>query len=169
MRKIILGILLIMFNHCLKSQDFSLHKFNAMTLNNISMEELFNDDISWSFFKQRMGNPSQEYITNEMDGEYQDKHFIYSGAHFVFTNYLGPYEFDDVTITSANYVFTYDGLQIKVGNNISSLISKFPQAHANRKPDRIYILHSLIDGIAMTIYYNPQDIISEIRLKEDHL
>ena len=144
-----------------KAQEFATDKFNAMTLNTITMEDLFQRDISWAFFKSKMGTPTNE--REEVGDENTYKFFDYSGAHFNYSNYLGPFDFREALITSSNYVFTYDGLQIKVGNALSTVSSKFPQAYANRKDGEMYIHHALGD-IVMTLYYDNNGLITKIEL-----
>ena len=145
-----------------KAQEFATDKFNAMTLNSITMEDLFQENVSWTFFKSKMGTPTSEPSVNH-EGEYTLKHFYYTGAHFNFNNYLGQYDFNEAVITSSNYVFTYDGLQIKVGNALSTVSSRFPQAYANRKDGEMYIHHAL-GGIVMTLYYDNNGMITKVEL-----
>lgn len=167
MKTYILIILVFCLGYTVNAQEFSQQKFNAMTLNGMTMNELFTQDISWSFFKQKMGNPTQEYTSSEMEGEFQMKHFVYNGAHFYYSDYLGQYDFFRVEITNASYSFLYDGFEIKVGNNISGLSSKFPQQYSDRLPERVSILHELADNIVMRIYYDQQGVITKIELRED--
>ena len=133
-----------------------------MTLNTITMEDLFQENISWTFFKSKMGTPTSEPSVNH-EGEYTLKHFYYPGAHFNYNNYLGQYDFNEAVITSSNYVFTYDGLQIKVGNALSTVSSKFPQAYNERSNGRVLIHHKVAD-IVMRIYYNGNNVITKIEL-----
>lgn len=164
-----LFLLLTLTHFSALSQGFTKDEFLDMTLNQMKMSELFQDNISWAFFKQKMGIPTQEYNSSGMDGEFTIKHFDYSGVKFKFTDYLGPYEFYKVEITNSSYTFTYDGLQFKVGDNISTLSSKFPQAYADRKVDKMYIKHALADGIYMTLNFDPQGVITKIELTANYL
>lgn len=152
------------------SQDFSIPKFRAMTLNSMTMDDMvFTQNIDWSSFKQIMGTPSQEYLTSHMEGEYQIKHFEYSGAHFQFSNYLDNYEFFSVEITSQNFVFTYDGVEIKVNNNLNSLAGKFPQEYNAKSNGQMHIILEQVDGVGMTIFYNSNEEITKIELLQNFL
>ena len=144
-----------------KAQEFANDKFDAMTLNSITMEDLFQKDISWAFFKSKMGTPTSE--REEVGDENTYKIFDYSGAHFNYSNYLGPFYFREALITSPSYVFTYDGLQIKIGNALSTVSSKFPQAYNERSNGRVLIHHKVAD-IVMRIYYNGNNVITKIEL-----
>ena len=125
------------------------------------MDELFQQNIGWGFFKSKMGTPTNETI--EVGEEDTNKYFYYSGAEFNYSNYLGPFDFGYAIITSSGYVFTYDGLQIKVGNYISTVSAKFPQAYSTRKNGEMYIHHEF-GGIVMTLYYNGANTITKIKL-----
>ena len=152
---------LLQLSSWLTAQEFTKDKFNAMTLNNMTMDELFQQNIGWGFFKSKMGTPTNEAI--EVGEEDTNKYFYYSGAEFNYSNYLGPFDFGYAIITSSGYVFTYDGLQIRVGNYISTVSAKFPQAYSARKNGEMYIHHEF-GGIVMTLFYNDANAITKIKL-----
>ena len=151
----------------LSAQDFLKQPFLEMTLNDITMAELFEDNIDWNFFKSKFGTPISETL-KDYDREYKEKKFIYSGAQFRFSDYLGPYMFREASIESSNFVFLYDKTEIKVGNQIENLAQKFPNQYSTRNGGRMIIYHEFAD-IIMVLKYNSAGIISKIVLSQSML
>ena len=71
-------------------------------------------------------------------------------------------------IESTSYVFTYDGLQIKIGNQVSTLGTKFSEPYNARSDGRLIIFHEFAD-IRMRIHYNTSNVITKIELLHDLL
>ena len=167
MKNILICFTLFSLSITLDAQELTKDKFNTMTLNGVTMDDLFIENIDWTFFKSKMGNPTSESVTNH-DGEFNTKQFIYPGAIFTYSDYLGYYDFFKVIITSTNYTFVYDGLQIKVGNSLSSVATKFTQAYADKLDDWLFINHEFAD-ITLRLYYNMSGVITKIELRQDYL
>lgn len=169
MKNIKILILLIFFFRvqAIKAQDFQIDKFSTMTLNSVSMNALMpeNATSAWAVIRSSFGVPIKEYDTFI---ESNKKHFEYSGAEFIYDDSLGDFDLLVARITSPNYVFTYDGLQIKVDNNISTLSAKFPLQYGKKKEGRMFVSLTIAD-IWMTIYYDSNNIITKIELLQDLL
>ena len=168
MKKMYLLVLLyIVFLDAVNAQDFTIDKFNQMTLNSISMNQLFpsGKGMNWSLISSNFGKPIKQYDTFV---ESNRKHFEYSGAELIYDDGLGGFYFLVAIVTSPNYVFTYDGLQIKVGNNISTLSAKFPLKYNKRSEGEMYISHIVAD-IWMAIYYDSNNVITKIKLEQNLL
>jgi hypothetical protein len=149
------------------AQDFKMNEFSDMTLNGLSMNILMQENASraWALIRAEFGRPLKEY---EDFIESRRKYFEYSGAMFIYDDNLGDFMLLLVEITSSNYVFTYDGLQIKVGNNISTLSAKFPLKYNKRSEGEMYISHIVAD-IWMAIYYDSNNVITKIKLEQNLL
>jgi len=164
MRHLILAILFCTTLN-LAGQELAESKFSQMTLNSITMDELFSQHSDWNLFKTKMGNPISESVV-PFDMVYEIQTFEYSGAVFTFSNFLRPFDFGKVVITSQSYAFLYDGLEIKVGNHINTVSQKFPNAYATRTNGKIYMSHEFAD-IVLRIYYDSGNVITKIELFQD--
>lgn len=149
------------------AQDFKMNEFSDMTLNGLSMNILMQENASraWALIRAEFGKPLKEY---EDFIESKKRYFEYSGAMFIYDDNLGDFMLLLVEITSSNYVFTYDGQEIKVGNNISTLSTKFPLQYDKRKDGEMFVSHTFGD-IWMSIYYDSNDHISKIELLQNLL
>ena len=165
--KLLFVVILFLVIKIINAQDFEQSKFGAMTLNNITINELMPENAStaWSSIRAKFGIPKKEYQTTK---ESTKKYFEYSGAMFIYDDNLGDFMLLLVEITSPNYVFTYDGLQIKVGNNISTLSGKFPLQYNKKEDGGMYIFDSIVD-ICMAIYYDSNNVITKVKLQQSLL
>ena len=165
MKKIyILTLCLLTLGFKFYGQDLEAQKFNQMTLNNMSMDDLFGPRTNWTSFKSIMGAPLSE-SSRSVDGEYNEKKFLYNGAEFRFSDYLRPFDLRKATITTSAYIFTYDGVQIKVGNQLNTLSQKFSDEYVNRRNGRMIIKHEFAD-IVLRVFYNSSNVISKIELAQ---
>ena len=78
MKRFFIIFILLACAYRLSAQDFLKQPFLEIILNNITMAELFEDNMDWNFLKSKLGTPISESL-KDYDGEYKDKNFVYSG------------------------------------------------------------------------------------------
>ena len=139
MKKLILIICLTAISICCKAQN-AIHS-SEITINGI---QFFGNNVS--LVTQHFGQPNsiEDYFF-EMDDVMSQK-YIYNGILF----YIVNSKVNSFEITGNNYAFTSNN--IKVGNNINSLQSIYPNSFSNKKSDALIIRFNNIDRFICLLY-----------------
>ena len=183
MKKVLPILLLLISGSVSKAQN----SWGILSLEDYATIKIINDQYSQSMSltdidKQPInGNWSQLNLlgvglpacsTNEYTGT--ECYIRKPGIEIYYSNQLGGFMMGKLTITNINFGFKIKGQLIKIGDDVSKLLSVHSDAYSKRQKvrsrtidDHQVLLHLAETGVAISFRYDPQtNCITMIRVSQ---
>lgn len=92
--------------------------------------------LNQTSFLQKFGLPLEKKIMYSEIDETNMDHLVYNGLDVWFINN----NFESLSLNSKNYCLIFlNGIEIKVGDDVSSIINLFPKSWLNKRDDLIFV------------------------------
>lgn len=166
----------LLLTNCIQGQNkvyYPFEVFSEITLNDkLSIVELSNTNLSSENLTTYMGTPNNEECIDFT--AYSRCTLFYDGLILKYTDRYGSFDFDSARFTNSIPNISYEGTNIKVGDNINLLSSIFQEAYHQRgtNADEEYSVRlGLTDtSLVLEFIYNlSSDLITEINISQSNI
>lgn len=174
--KLIFTLFPLLIATCIHGQnkaEYPYKVFSEITLNNqLSVIELSNTNLSSEHITVYMGEPDNEECLDLI--AYSKCTLFYDGLTLKYTDRYGSFDFDSASLTNSIPNISYDGTNIKVGDNINLLSSIFQEAYHQRgtnADEKLSVRLGLIDtSLVLEFIYNvSSNLITEINISQSNI
>jgi len=166
----------LLISTCIHGQnkvDYPYEVFSEIRISDqLSVIELSNTNLSSEHITIYMGTPDNEECLDLI--AYSKCTLLYDGLTLKYTDRYGSFDFDSASLTNSTPFISYEGLNIKVGDNINLLNTSFQKAYYQRgtNSDEEYSVRiGLIDtSLVIDFIYNvSSDLITEISISQSNI
>lgn len=166
----------LLLTNCIQGQNkvvYPFEVFSEITLNDkLSIVELSNTNLNSENLTTYLGTPNNEECIDFT--AYSRCTLFYDGLTFEYSDRYGSFDFDSANLSNSIPNISYEGTNIKVGDNINLLSSIFQEAYQQRGTNankKHTIRLGLIDTslVIEFVYNESSDSITEINISQSNV
>lgn len=145
------------------SVEQNAQKFNAITINSqLKLVDLFASSLTINSITSKIGSASNIETISGFERNTKILHYPNNDEITLFEEASG-FVFLEILSKSSRLTFNYNGINFKVGNNISVIADVFPAEYNARNSNQVFVDHPYAD-VYLKISYGSNQIINEIKI-----